>query len=100
MDCVDSPQYDHNGKHPLISLIVPVWNDDELAVKLVNDLQVNPAFAEWIVVAIQPGPALHELHARRAIRLISWDKPSRGAQMNAGAAQARGSLVCFHHADS
>jgi rSAM/selenodomain-associated transferase 2 len=100
MNCVGSPQEIPDRKRPLISLVVPVWNDDELAVNLVTDLRVNPAIAEWIVVAIRPGPALRELHARGAIRLISWDKPSRGMQMNAGAAQARGSLVCFHHADS
>ena len=43
---------------------------------------------------------LRELHRRGIARLISCDKPSRGRQLNAGAAQARGALLCFHHADS
>jgi rSAM/selenodomain-associated transferase 2 len=96
----DSSPLDHQAKHPLVSLVIPVWNDDDLVVDLVNGLQVSPELAEWIVVAVQPGQALYELHRRGAIRLIACDKPSRGRQMNVGAAEARGPLICFHHADS
>jgi len=85
---------------PLISLIVPVWNDDELLVDLVSSLQVTPDLAEWVVVAVRPGQTLCELNRHGIIRLISCNKPSRGIQMNAGAAHARGPLLCFHHADS
>jgi len=84
----------------LISLIVPVWNDDELLVDLVSSLQVTPDLAEWVVVAVRPGQTLCELNRHGIIRLISCNKPSRGIQMNAGAAHARGPLLCFHHADS
>ena len=31
---------------PLISLIVPVWGDDDLAVKLVNDLPTSADVCE------------------------------------------------------
>ena len=92
---IDSP-----ATRPLISLIVPVWNDDELVVDLVSGLQVAPELAEWVVAAVRPGQTLCELHRHGIVRLISCDKPSRGRQMNAGAAEARGSLLCFHHADS
>jgi rSAM/selenodomain-associated transferase 2 len=91
---------DSHATHPLITLIVPVWNDDELVVDLVNGLHVVPELAEWVVVAVQPGEKLFELHRQGMVRLISCDMPSRGRQMNAGAAEARGSLLCFHHADS
>ena len=91
---------DSHTMRPLISLIVPVWNDDELVVDLVSGLQVDPKVAEWVVAAVQPGSRLCELHRQGIVRLISCDKPSRGRQMNAGAAEARGSLLCFHHADS
>jgi rSAM/selenodomain-associated transferase 2 len=91
---------DSHATRPLISLIVPVWNDDELIVDLVSRLQVAPELAEWVVAAVQPGAKLLELHRQRVVRLISCDQPSRGRQMNAGAAEARGSLLCFHHADS
>jgi rSAM/selenodomain-associated transferase 2 len=91
---------DSHATRPLISLIVPVWNDDELVVDLVSRLQVVPELAEWVVAAVQPGASLFEMHRQGMVRLISCDKPSRGKQMNAGAAEARGSLLCFHHADS
>jgi len=91
---------DSDATRPLISLIVPVWNDDDLVADLVSGLQVVPELAEWVVAAVQPGERLFELHRQGMVRLISCDKPSRGRQMNAGAAEARGSLLCFHHADS
>jgi rSAM/selenodomain-associated transferase 2 len=84
----------------LISLIVPVWNDDELVFDLVSGLLVDAELAEWVLVAVRPGKSLCELHRRGMVRLISYDEPSRGRQMNAGAAEARGALLCFHHADS
>ena len=85
---------------PLVSLIVPVWNDEEPVLNLVNALRVRPELAEWVVAAVRPGPTLCELNRRGIIRLVSCDEPSRGRQMNAGAAEASGSLLCFHHADS
>jgi uncharacterized protein len=91
---------DSHATRPLISLIVPVWNDDELVVDLVSGLPVVPELAEWVVAAVEPGERLRELHRQGMVLLISCDKPSRGRQMNAGAAEARGSLLCFHHADS
>ena len=91
---------DSDARRPLISLIVPVWKDQELVVDLVRGLPVLPEIAEWVVAAVQPGDRLFDLHRQGMVRLISCDQPSRGRQMNAGAAHACGSLLCFHHADS
>jgi len=85
---------------PLISLVVPVWGDDESVAGLVKRVACEPNTAEWVVAAIEPSKALRELEGRGEIRLVACDRPSRGAQMNAGAAAARGFLLCFHHADS
>jgi uncharacterized protein len=85
---------------PLISLIVPVWDDDNLVVKLVNRLPAAADVYEWIVVAVRPGESLKDLDRRGAIRLISCEEPSRGRQQNLGVEIARGELLCFHHADS
>ena len=86
--------------HPLLSIIVPVWGDDDLVVKLVIALPAKVQFCEWIVVAVDPARGLKELERRGAIRLIACDRPSRGRQQNLGAAVAGGDLLCFHHADS
>jgi hypothetical protein len=85
---------------PLISLIVPVWGDDELLVNLVTAWPLPAELAEWVVVAVRPGRSLRELSRCGIIRLVSCDRPSRGRQMNAGAGAARGTLLCFHHSDT
>jgi Glycosyltransferase like family 2 len=87
-------------KGPLIALIVPVWGDDMLLVEQVNRLPGHPESAEWIIAAVEPSETLWGLERSGKIRLVVCDQPSRGAQMNAGASKARGSLLCFHHADS
>jgi glycosyltransferase involved in cell wall biosynthesis len=87
-------------KSPLIALVVPVWGDDTLLVEQVNRLPVHPESAEWIVAAVEPSKTLRGLERSGKIRLAVCDKPSRGAQMNAGASIARSTWLCFHHADS
>ena len=85
---------------PLISLIVPVWDDDDLLAALVNRLPSSPELLEWVVAAVDPSATLKELEHRGDIRLVPCVNPSRGRQLNAGAAEAHGLLLCFHHADS
>lgn len=88
------------GNGPLISVIVPTWGDDVDVLRLVRHAQFESHLAEWIVAAVNPSADL-ELSAReKTIRLVSCKRPSRGSQMNAGAAMATGRLLCFHHADS
>jgi hypothetical protein len=85
---------------PLVALIVPVWTDDALIADLINRLEIDSAAVEWIVAAVQPSQSLRDLGGAGRIRLVLCEKPSRGAQMNAGAKITRASLLCFHHADS
>ena len=87
-------------KSPLIALIVPVWGDDALLVDLVDRLPSDSKPIEWIVAAVEPSERLRDLGRSGKICLVVCDRPSRGAQMNAGALEARASLLCFHHADS
>jgi hypothetical protein len=49
---------------------------------------------------VQPQQSLRDLERAGRIRLVVCEKPSRGAQMNAGAKITRAALLCFHHADS
>ena len=85
---------------PLVSMIVPVWGDDNLVADLVSGVSIDTTTAEWVVAAVEPAGVLRTLSHRGTIRLIACDTPSRGAQLNAGAREASGSLLCFHHADS
>ena len=85
---------------PLVALIVPVWRDDALIVDLIQRLEIDHAAVEWIVAAVEPSPSLRDLERAGRMRLVVCEKPSRGAQMNAGAQMTRATLMCFHHADS
>lgn len=85
---------------PLVSLIVPVWGDDDLVLGLVDRVSIETTTAEWVVAAVEPTEQLRQLGHRGKITLIACDEPSRGAQLNAGARRACGPLLCFHHADS
>jgi rSAM/selenodomain-associated transferase 2 len=84
----------------LVALIVPVWNDEVLIIDLIKRLQVDSKTVEWIVAAVEPSENLRDLERNSRIRLVVCEKPSRGAQMNAGAKIACAALLCFHHADS
>jgi Glycosyl transferase family 2 len=85
---------------PLVALILPVWRDDALVVDLIHRLKIDHVAVEWIVAAVQPSQSLRDLERTGRIRLVVCEKPSRGAQMNAGAKITRAALLCFHHADS
>jgi hypothetical protein len=85
---------------PLISLVVPVWGDDDLVADLIRGVLLKATTAEWVVAAVEPSCILRKLADRGEIRLVICKRPSRGAQMNTGAQEARGLLLCFHHADS
>jgi hypothetical protein len=90
----------NSSNGPLVALIVPVWRDDALVADLICRLEIDNAAVEWIVAAVQPSQSLKDLERAGRIRLVVCEKPSRGAQMNAGAKITRATLMCFHHADS
>ena len=49
---------------------------------------------------VESSPGTVERLQGAGIRCISWDYPSRGEQLNAGARVAHGQLFVFHHVDS
>lgn len=85
---------------PAVSVVVPVWGDGALVAGQVARLGGAIDGHEWVIAAVGPGDELRGLERQGKIRLVECREPSRGAQMNAGAAVARGGLLCFHHADS
>lgn len=93
---MDSP----GMRHTRLSVIVPVWGDDGMVCELVSGVLAALPDVEWIVAAVEPGPQLHQLAAQGCVHLVPCARPSRGGQMNAGAAVACGEWFCFHHADT
>lgn len=85
---------------PAVSVVVPVWGDGALVAGQVARLGGAIDGHEWVIAAVGPGDELRGLEREGKIRLVKCGGPSRGGQMNAGAAAAKGRLLCFHHADS
>jgi len=92
----------------MISIIIPVLNESENILRLLDHLSTNTATTdvkEMIVVdggSADGTPKLvrHFSEANKNnIRLITSDK-GRAKQMNAGAAEATGTILYFLHADS
>ncbi len=82
------------------SLILPCWQDDQLAATTVARWQAHP-FLREILVAGAPGccanaQELEDLGARCTYA----EKAGRGGQLNAAAARASGDVLLFHHLDS
>lgn len=82
-----------------ISIIIPSWRDADYLARLLPVL-ANPGNAvETIVVDASRDARTNQLAAETNARLLPCSSPSRGEQMNLGAAAATGDIFLFHHAD-
>jgi rSAM/selenodomain-associated transferase 2 len=83
-----------------LSIIIPVLNEAGNVPALLDSLQpLRRRGAEIIVVDGGSTDATANLARDRADRVIA-SPAGRARQMNAGAAAARGEILCFLHADS
>lgn len=93
----------------LLSIVLPVLGDPAEGVRRAAELHrfvseegLAPESLETIVVVagdpVEPGGAARG--GRGAVRVLRGQRPSRGGQMRSGAAEARGKLLVFHHADN
>jgi rSAM/selenodomain-associated transferase 2 len=86
---------------PLVSVIVPVFQERAVIGRTLDHLQALPGRFEVIVVdggSTDGTPDVVGAHAVRA-RLVASQR-GRGHQMNAGARVARGEVLLFLHADT
>ena len=85
---------------PLVSVVLPVWRDETLLARGLDRLA--PRDGVEIVVACVLGEEPRYAELREQHPSVVWVSAPRGraAQMNAGAAKARGRWLLFLHADS
>lgn len=85
---------------PLLSIVIPVFNDAKALQLLLNDLApIVDADVEVIVVDGGSGDASRGVAAESSCKVIDAEK-GRARQMNAGAHAATGRLIWFLHADT
>ncbi|MCT0208151.1 TIGR04283 family arsenosugar biosynthesis glycosyltransferase [Synechococcus sp. CS-1332] len=86
---------------PSVSIIIPTLNEAGHLGRTLNQLEIlDPAADEVIVV---DGGSTDATLARAHVygcRVIHSEPAGRAAQMNRGAAEARGEILCFLHADT
>ena len=86
---------------PLVSIIVPVLDEEQAITGLLDDLAALPGLLEVIVADGGSGDGTIALAAKHASRPRVVQAPAgRARQMNAGAAVARGEALLFLHADT
>ncbi|TDH21608.1 glycosyltransferase [Segetibacter sp. 3557_3] len=86
----------------MISIIIPTYNEaDQIATTIHRVLaEKGDQPLELIVVDGGSSDATFDIAQRCGAKTLISHKKGRGAQMNAGAAMARGEVLYFLHADS
>ncbi len=83
-----------------LSVVIPCWRDAEALGRVLAALRVIEGVAEIIVADATETDECRAIARAAGCLVAHCAKPSRGGQMNAGAALARGDVLLFHHADS
>ncbi len=83
-----------------LSVVIPCWRDAAALARVLAMLQPLPDVHEVIVADATETDECRALARAAGCAVAHCPRPSRGAQMNAGAALARGDVLLFHHADS
>ena len=89
-----------DGRRLKFSIVVPCWNDGEALTALLPSLFNYKNIHEVIVVDASADRACAEIAKAGGAIYLHLAKPSRGEQMNLGAAKATGDVLVFNHADT
>ncbi|MEE9345099.1 MAG: TIGR04283 family arsenosugar biosynthesis glycosyltransferase [Methylococcales bacterium] len=84
---------------PLLSIIIPTWNESSCIDTILTLLQPIRQWAEIIVVDAGSEDSTQNL-ARPLADLVITSKKGRAVQMNTGANRASGDYLLFLHADT
>jgi len=85
---------------PTLSVVIPCWRDAEALGRVLPMLHALAGIDEVIVADATETDECRALAHAAGCLVAHCPRPSRGAQMNAGAALACGDVLLFHHADS
>lgn len=84
-----------------VSFVIPCWNDaPRLREALDLLVRLDPLPELLVVDASDERAPVRELASRSGARYVEVAEPNRGGQMNAGAREASGDVLVFHHADT
>lgn len=94
--------FDSTGSNmlPLISIVIPVFNEAILLPHTLDSIDANPDEKEIIVVDGGSTDGTQECAKQRGAMLISSPVLNRAQQMNLGAQAATGDVLLFLHADT
>ena len=79
-----------------ISIIIPVWNDTAALGECLGTISRIQGIHEVIVADASSDDSAAALAQSGGAKVVRCDKPNRGRQQNAGAADATGDLLVFH----
>ena len=85
---------------PVISVIIPTFNESGLLEGTLRLLAQNTTPHEVIVSDAGSGDSTREIAARFGAKLLASPRAGRAVQMNYGAGVARGDILLFLHADT
>ena len=97
----EPPNPPGKGRALTVSIVIPVWND---AARLARSLEVlsalEPPPEVLVADASDDRDGVRDLAESFGARFIAVGQPNRGGQLNAGAREASGDVLLFHHADT
>lgn len=82
------------------SIVIPCWNDLDALAALLPELRKIDNIHEIIVVEASEDRQSQELADAYGTVFLHSVQPSRGEQMNMGAAAATGDVIVFNHVDT
>ena len=95
-----TPTAQHLDDADCVSVVIPIWRDNETLAPLVKRLRSFAEVREVIISAAEPkGDLAGRIEELGAIFLQSAE-PNRGRQLNEGARIATADWLLFHHADT
>ncbi len=84
-----------------VSIIIPTLNEEDLLARTLHNLTLlNPSPKEILLVDGGSEDNTLDIAKKTGITILVAPKAGRSLQMNLGASEAKGKILCFLHADT